>query len=521
MTGSSRIVPDRPDLDRHLAEDDSFQTAFLRCLAAIATSDGTVSLAEYGALNEIAGQIEQSAFAAHALLWFLEHPTDPPAALSILGRASAGVDRGTARAAFKAAQPLLMLQGEESRKAVQRFAKALGVKVTESDLAAFPTGAAPTLWKDVVRRSTRLMKGGTLLPVAEECLKVTREPEVTKMIGAYLDGEIAQPALYARVTGANAAIAQQLVEFERQLAASDVIEQTAQAYVATADELFQQVSQRLSTVEARLQFERANFDEDVEDAIHDAGNAIELEITDRLKTDNWKLAKVWESIGRTNFGKELERRVDRLATRRDQQLRMMKEDLRLFQADLKIVHASILDRQHHTQFARLMPRLRIGTRVANSVDDAASFTLGAGALSVAGAGTAAYVLGTAAVLPVIAPIAPFVGGTVVIAAVVKWLIDAGERKDSEIQHKRKAFEKALRKQLAIARTSYFEQLDIVGEEFRKTADAFLKPALLEAEAARRLSGLQAKIAHRVVGEARQAVARLATAIEQITPNGAE
>lgn len=519
MTGNSKIVPDRPDLDRHLSEDTGFQTAFLRCLAAIATADGTVSLSEYGALNQIAGQIEQSAFAAHALLWFLEHPSDLSAALSVLGRASTGVDRGTTRAAFKAAQPLLMLQGEDSRKITQRFAKALGVKVTESDLAQFPTGAAPTLWKDVVRRSTRLLKGGTLLPVAQECLKVTGEPEVTRMIGAYLDGEIAQPALYARVTGANADIARQLAEFEQQLSASGVIEQTAQAYVTTADELFQQVQQRLSTVEARLQFEKTSFDEDVEDAIHDAGNAIELEIADRLKTDNWKLTKVWESIGRTNFGKELERRVDRIATRRNQQLRFMKEDLRLFQADLKIVHASILERQNHTQFARLMPHLRIGTRIANSVDDAASFTLGAGALSLAGAGTAAYLLGTAVVLPVIAPIAPFVGGTVVIAAVVKWLTDAGERKDNEIQHKRKAFEKALRKQLAIARSSYFDQLDIVGEEFRKTADAFLKPALLEAEAARRLSGLQAKIARRVLGEARQSVSRLATAIEQIGPRG--
>ena len=81
MTGSSKIVPDRPDLDRHLSEDTGFQTAFLRCLAAIATADGTVSLSEYGALNQIAGQIEQSAFAAHALLWFLEHPSDLSAAL--------------------------------------------------------------------------------------------------------------------------------------------------------------------------------------------------------------------------------------------------------------------------------------------------------------------------------------------------------------------------------------------------------------------------------------------------------
>ena len=104
MTGNSKIVPDRPDLDRHLSEDTGFQTAFLRCLAAIATADGTVSLSEYGALNQIAGQIEQSAFAAHALLWFLEHPSDLSAALSVLGRASTGVDRGTTRAAFKAAQ---------------------------------------------------------------------------------------------------------------------------------------------------------------------------------------------------------------------------------------------------------------------------------------------------------------------------------------------------------------------------------------------------------------------------------
>lgn len=40
-------------LDQHLAKDESFSSAYLRVIGAIAASDGIVSLAEYAAVNDL------------------------------------------------------------------------------------------------------------------------------------------------------------------------------------------------------------------------------------------------------------------------------------------------------------------------------------------------------------------------------------------------------------------------------------------------------------------------------------
>ena len=227
------------------------------------------------------------------------------------------------------------------------------------------------------------------------------------------------------------------------------------------------------------------------------------------------MSKVWEGIGRSTFGKELERRVDRIVRRRESQLGLMKEDLRMFQQDLRISQSQILIRQHHTQFAKLMPRLRIGTRVMNSLEAAADTTLAGGAIATVGTASAAYALGTAVVFPVIAPVIPYVGVAIAVAGIFKWLTDSEGRKDSEIREKREAFEKELRKQLEAARESYFSQLDNLAQEYLASANAFITPTMLEAEAANKLKGLQVKVATKVLGEARKSIADLNASIAQL------
>ena len=174
----------------------------------------------------------------------------------------------------------------------------------------------------------------------------------------------------------------------------------------------------MAVVEARLAFERETFEGDMDNIIQNAENAFSVEVTERLKTDQWKLTRVWESIGRTTFAKELDSRIKRVNTRREEMLRLIKEYLRHFQEEMRVTRISILRQQRHTRFRHLMPTLRVGTRVVNTVDSAASVTLGAG--GVAGAGAATYFLGAAVVLPAILPAIPFVAVPIVLAAVFKW-----------------------------------------------------------------------------------------------------
>jgi hypothetical protein len=119
----------------------------------------------------------------------------------------------------------------------------------------------------------------------------------------------------------------------------------------------------------------------------------------------------------------------------------------------------------------------------------------------ASTGTAAYLIGASVVLPVVAPVAPFVGGAV-LAGAFKWFTDGGKRKRTEIRDKRIAFEEELRKQLMAAEQSFNAQLDQVAEGFRDSA-VQLTPILLEAEAAGRVPGMRQRIADRVITQAQR------------------
>jgi hypothetical protein len=322
-------------------------------------------------------------------------------------------------------------------------------------------------------------------------------------------------ALRSRIVDACEAISHQLTEYEEKLHAAESAEASAKNFIETVRALVKQVHQRLAMIDARIQFELQTFAEDIEDAVHDAGNAFELDVAERLKTDEWQQAKVWESIQRASFGKELKFRVDRIVSRREETLRLLKEDLRIFQDEIRMSRISILERQHHSRFSDLMPPLRIRTRLANTADDVASVTLNAGVLSLAAAGAAIYALGTAVVFPIIAPVAPFVGGAIVLAGIVKWLSDPAGRKDEEIRHKRKMFEMELRAQLEQARVNLVSQLSDLADEFRQTATIALEPMQLEAQAADRLTNLQMKTAKRLIKQSRSAVTKLVTQVDTL------
>jgi hypothetical protein len=100
-------------------------------------------------------------------------------------------------------------------------------------------------------------------------------------------------------------------------------------------------------------------------------------------------------------------------------------------------------------------------------------------------------------MPVLAPVVPIVGGALLIAGAVKWLMNPDERKSDEIEHQREMFEKAFRGQLEAARRELTAQLDATSQQFHSAAERFVRPVILEAQAADRLASLHLKIAHKL------------------------
>lgn len=500
-------------LEDHLIKDLSFPSAYWKLIGSIASADGFVSLAEYSVINDIAKNSDESAVASATLLHSLERPTAVKDALVNLKTASSSVNVSVRQAAFLAARPLLELQGYGARDLAKRIATALSYDLHPTELAAFPAEEEKTLLKKMFRGSLRMVKGKDLRNLASMCLSVTGDVQVAQKVSDYEDGTIDANELRVHLNAACAEVNRQIQSFQDQLQVAEFASEATTAYLKTAKELKKQVVQRMAVVEARLNFERETFAEDMDYIIDDAGNAFEVEVTDRLKTDKWKETRVWESISRGTFAKTLEYRIQKQVSRREQMLGLIKEDLRLFQEEMRITRTSILRQQHHTRFASLMPTLRMKTKVVNAVDSAASVTLGTGGIAIAGAGAAAYFLGAAVVLPVIAPAAPFVAIPLILAGAFKWFSDPEARKDGEIKHKRKVFEDALRTQLCQAQESFNKQLESVASDFQQSAVLMIQPIMLEAEAADSLAGLQVKMARRLIDHSIQSLAK----VSQATP----
>jgi len=502
------LLLERPDLEQFAREDGGFSAAFIRALAALAAADGFVTLGEYELVSALALRLQDSALAAHAALRSLESPADQKTAFAQLKRASVELPEAQRRQAFQDAQPLLQLQGEQAPRFAAELAQALLLPAQEGQRQVEGSGGAPSLWKTVSRHSARLLGGRPLLPAAQTAARLCGDADLVQGVTRYLDGLSDERVLQQGISSSLSVLARRLGEFERGLQVAPPDAGSAAAYAHRVEQLFQQVGQRLAMMAARIEHEKRGFDDDFEELIHDAGNAVELQMLERLRSDDWTERKVWAEMARSTFAKELERRLDRAARRHEGQLRLMKEELRLFREEFSLVHASVLQRPHHSQLRSLMPALQISTRMKNTAESAAELTLGAGVVAAAGSGVAVYALGAAVVLPMIAPVVPLAGGAMLVAGLLKWMMDKSGRKDEELRHKRAAFEAALRERLTAMRADSFAQLDTLGQEFRASANALLRPMLLEAEAARQLPETERRVAQRVLSDTRQALQAL-------------
>ncbi|WP_371869704.1 hypothetical protein [Duganella flavida] len=506
MHPSSQLVV--RSLDEHLSSDQSFSSAYARAVGAIAGHEGSLTLAQFAAVTDIAGDGQSSAVFTALVLNAIESGVEVDWALNALGRSCTGIEQQAREQALGMAIPLLALHGAEARALAQRLAKVLSVRLSPEDLNRLPPAEERGIFANLGEQARRLVRGRSLADAVADFGRTAGQLELIDHARHFQAGEIDQVALRELVSTTTASITQNISIYQEQLRLLTPGDVAATPLVSAASDLRSQVAQRLVLVEQRIAYERGLMVEEIDDAVHDAGNAIELAMTDRLNTDQWKDEDVWASMGRNQFGQEMERRLDRIVRRKEQALHLLQEDLRLFQSGMKLGQATVFQRQHHAALAKLMPRLRIGTRIVNKLDTAANITLAGGAAVAASTGTAAYLIGAAVVLPVVAPVAPFVGGAVLLAGAFKWFTDGGKRKRTEIRDKRMAFEAELRKQLVAAEQSFNAQLDQVAEGFRDSAVQLLTPILLEAEAAGRVPGMRQRIADRVITQAQAAIRQL-------------
>jgi hypothetical protein len=417
-------------------------------------------------------------------------------ALQALGRSSPTAPLAARNNAFNLMKPLLVLQGTGARPLAQKIAKALHIKLTPEQLFGLPPEEERRLLSNLGNQARKLVKGRGLADAVADFGRSMGHVELLNHARGYHGGLMSAEELRSAVERAVATITHGIETYREHENSMLACEAGAAGLLATAQQLRQQVQQRLALVDARIAYERRMLGQDIDDAVHDAGNAIELALATHPEPD--------ERASGERFGKEMESRLDRVVRRKEEVLDLLQHDLALFQSEIRLTQNTVFERQHHATLARLMPRMRVGTRLAQTVDTAANLTLMGSAVAAAGTGTV--------VLPGVAPAAPFVGGAVLLAGAFKWFADAGRRKRSEIQDRRRAFEEELRKRLQEVQAAFGRQLDRIAASFHESATQLLTPLMLEAEAAGRVQAVRKRIADKVIAQAQHAIAQLRTAI---------
>ncbi|WBS05395.1 hypothetical protein OU994_14475 [Pseudoduganella sp. SL102] len=526
-TATSQVTPAAPEytlkmrtLDEHLCTDQSFASALARLLGALAVGeDGAMTLAQFAAVGDLSVEGKASAVFTALVLNAIESGVTVDWAANALSRSSGSVEPSAREAAFAMMKPLLALQGRRARPLAVKAARALGIRLVPDHYYGLPPEEERRLLNNLGTQARKLVRGRGLVDAVADFGRSTGHVELLDHARGFNGGMMTQEQLRDVVQGAVDTIAQGIATYQEKAALPLQGDAEASALSSTADQLRQQVLQRLALVDARIAYERRMLWQDIDDAVHDAGNAIEVAIAERLDSEPWKDEQVWSGIARDQFAREMEHRLDRVARRKQEALDLLHHDLKLFQADMRITQADAFKRQHHAALARLMPRLRIGTRLVNSVDTAANLTLMGSAVAAAGTSTAAYLFGVAVVVPVVAPVVPFVGGAVLLASAFKWATDTNKRKREEIRDKRRVFEEELRRRLKEAEQGFVAQLDRIGGAFYESASALLTPLMLEAEAAARIAGVRKRIADKVIAQAQGAIGQLQAALAAAAPLG--
>ena len=501
--GPSHAVPLR-GLDEHLSCDQSFTSALARTVGAIASTDGALTLAQFAAVTDLAGDGRASAVFTALMLNAIESGVTVDWALQALARASQDAEPAARQSAYNLMKPLLALQGRAARPLAQRVAKALHLRLGQEHLFGLPPEEERRLLSNLGSQARKLVMGRGLADAVADFGRRMGHAELLNHARAYNGGLMSQQELEQAVEQAVATITQGIASYQEHAGALLSCEAAAAGLLTTAEQLRLRVQQRLAMIDARIAYERSTLSQDIEDAVHDAGNAIELALTVQPEAD--------EERHRARFGQEMESRLDRVLRRKEQALDLLRDELALMQSDIRLSQSTVYERQHHAALARLMPRMRVGTRLAQSVDTAANITLMGSAVAAAGTGTAVYLFGVAVVLPVVAPAAPLVGGAVLLAGAVKWFADAGRRKRAEIQDRRRAFEEELRKRLQEVQGAIGRQLDRLASSFHESATQLLTPLMLEAEAAGRVFAMRQRIADKVIAQAQHAIAQLRAAM---------
>jgi hypothetical protein len=187
------------------------------------------------------------------------------ASLRLLSTQSGNLDAAQRSRLLQLALPVIALQGGEALSHAERFAQALQAELPPSQRATLQAQASAPLWKVFTAQSLRRVTASGEIQAARDCFHATRSPEVARALADFLEGDVDAAALAHRVSAARVSFLEALEAIETAARTAHSTEGMRDALLKAARQLQVQIEQRLQLIRARIDLEKREFDESLED----------------------------------------------------------------------------------------------------------------------------------------------------------------------------------------------------------------------------------------------------------------
>jgi hypothetical protein len=331
--------------------------------------------------------------------------------------------------------------------------------------------------------------------------------------------------LSVRLEQASNAILQAIETFQIQLDELNHQERLAQQLSELAKTLYEQVQQRLQSIEDRAELQKQFFHEDINDFITKSVNDLELNLRQLLEVEDWANPQVWNDFAESEAATSLLTHYKKLQNRYGQIFNQWEQEFQTFSKELVKTRTIILQRLEQQDLSRLIKPPSIKLRTLNRLDKVSDLVMNTlkvtttGTLSIGGIALATgipaslFIVGTTAIgsFVIANPLGWTIIGTVTLAGIYRFFSRPGKRKNDEISDKRQVIEEGLKQLLGQPEINHNQHLDEIVTNFQQSAQENFTPLLQDTNLLVELNKMQSKVLRHIAETTRREINSLNSA----------
>ncbi|MCP3852411.1 MAG: hypothetical protein GY694_19600 [Gammaproteobacteria bacterium] len=502
---------DQSDLES-IIHGSGFVSALCHSLAGIASSDGPITLDEYGLIVEISKKLsvdsDNPTLINVFVLQGILNKIPFSHSLKIIAQNQMQHSDESKKSIFNAILPLINRQ-YDAEGISRQLSAALHICSDVNKVTLHLKNKLPAYLSFVKKQL------GDIFPTSHGTSGIESFAERYKddILNDYLKKYKAEktPAnleqLNKHLEQSKREVLESLQTFKKQISLHCQQNSTADQLTILAETLYAQVKQRLVEIEKRATLQKELFKDDIDEFIAQSVNELELSLRQKLEVKDWTNKKVWDDIAQSEPAKALSEQYDKLNVRYEKIFKLWNDEFSHFSKELTLTQKIILQGLEKEDLSQLIqppsPRLKIlqkldqtSSLIINTIKMAGAGSATIGGVAIATGVPASIFLVSATTIGsfiISSPLGWAAVGTVTLAGIYQYLSNPQKRRGKEIQNIRTVIEDALKKMIGYPEESHNQHMDYIVDNFRRTAEKNFSPLIQDTRLSVKMNEMQLEV----------------------------